>query len=206
MDVHRLITPADVSSSMIDDQPIMSLDGIGPPPPPPAPAVVAAKDKFRIIIDSVAPPITDIHPFAARLAPIAIPGYSAYEQIPNPRRLLVPEGLVTASAEFWYVATPSSEARRQPGRDQRIQVSVGYADSSSRAREALAWLLVQSETRPTTLATSGGRLGDAAFQSSDKTVALVVYRNAVARVRSVGSRPAPVAEVLGRVALSFNEE
>jgi hypothetical protein len=191
--VHRLIGPTHRADCNSHDLGLPSIDrALGTETPPNA--VLLLWDQFNKDIDRLAPPIKEESLSVGDLNPIAVKGFYAYEKLPNPAQLAVLGALVTASAEFFYVATPLP-GRKSTKPDERLQISVGYARTERQARDALAWLLTQTAAAPKALPIKGAKIGDAAFGGDRLRAAYLIRGHAVARIISTGRSRTPLLPI-----------
>lgn len=101
--------------------------------------------------------------------------------------------------EFLYVATlkPAPGQTARHARDQRLGISVGYNSSPSRGRDALAWVLTQSDRAPAVFhAGDHAPVGDVAFAVPTAGDTFVVRGSAVARIRNIGRSPVQLDAVI----------
>jgi len=196
--VHRLISPASRVHCNSHDLQLPGLDApVGTESA--AQAVLLLWNQFKNKIDELSPRIgTDSAQPAGDLSPINLEGFYAYDRIENPPHLAVLKGLVTASAEFYYVAT-RKPSRKGPKRDEGLTISIGYAPTVRQGRDALAWTLTQSAAPPPPVLDKGTKVGDAAFGGTRHRSAYVVRGRALARITSTGRDPVPLLPIARRV-------
>ena len=191
--VHRLIGHAHRADCGSHDLGLPSLDqplgteSVSQP-------VLLLWNQFKKKIDELSPRIeTDPAQPAGDLSPIRVQGFYAYDRIENPPNLAVLKGLVTASAEFSYVAT-RKPSPKGPKRDERLKISIGFAPTTRHGRDALAWTLTQNAAPPPIL-DKGTKVGDAAFGGARHRSAYVVRGRALARITSAGRDPVPLLPI-----------
>ena len=192
--VHRLISPASRIHCNSHDLGLPSLDepvGTESAPPP----ILLLWNQFKNKIDELSPRIgTDSARPAGDLSPINLEGFYAYDRIENPPHLAVLKGLVTASAEFYYVAT-RKVSRKAPKRDEGLTISIGYAPTARQGRDALAWTLTQTAAPPPPILDKGTKVGEAGFGAGRHRSAYVVRGRALARIISTGRDPVPLLPI-----------
>jgi hypothetical protein len=184
--VHRLVRPSDVTQCATKIVHLPDIDERAPTDAVPVP-IVGLWTRHRKEIDLIARHAGDDTPPLVDLEPMPIPGFFAYHRVNSPLHFSLPRGLVNPSVEFFYVSTRPADTQAESSSDERLRVSIGYAETSEHARDALAWLMTQSDANPGPLLVEDGRrIGDAAFATSRQATALFVRGRTVARVRSVG--------------------
>lgn len=160
----------------------------------PAP-VIALWDLLRKQVDRLAPPIEISKPPVVNLNAIQVKGFYPYEQMLSPPQLKVLKGLVTASAQFSYVAVPPVSGRKRRQRDERLQISIGYAPTARQARDALAWTLTQTATPPPPVPATENNIGDAAFGGSRHQSLYLVRGGVLVQIVSSGRDPVPLLPI-----------
>jgi hypothetical protein len=122
------------------------------------------------------------------LRPPLLPDFALYDRIENPRQWTNLGPLVTRSADFFYVAT----GERDRGQDRRLRLTVAYSDSTAKARDALAWMLAQTQARVSLVA----RPGDLVLATLRNSAIYLIRGNAVARAVNVGRNKLPLASLV----------
>jgi hypothetical protein len=183
-----LIAPGDLADCDGQNLNLPCLDACIDAQTPSAP-LIKLWSGFREQIELIAGPAVSDHVSVANLEALHIAGFYPYERVLNPVHLAVLRGLVEKSVEYFYVATHVEQ-------DRRLAISIGYSVSSSKARDALGWLLTQSDRPPRPDEAESRLAGDALFTTDGTSVAFFMRSNLVARVRSLGGEPVPVSTVL----------
>ncbi len=192
--VHRLITSHDVHLCHVEvfDTPNLDVGAIAPAISGP---VAQLWEQYNAQIAQLAKPSPVDLRIAVNLNPVAIANFAVYEQVASPEHLSRLEGLIDASVEFHYVAVSDRSKRRVL--DHRLRLSVGFAKTSKRAREALAWLLTESAAGSRTVVHgSGGFVGDVAFIVPGNAAAFGVFGTAVVRTMSIGRNTIALGPIL----------
>jgi hypothetical protein len=155
----------------------------------PSPPLVELWNGFRLVIEAIAPPLPVSAVDTISLAPVAVTGYQLYERVLQPIHLAVLRNLVEQSVEFSYVATRGDD-------DRRLRISIGSASSASKARDALAWVLTQSDSPPAPIRLETGAIGDASFADDAAAAQFFVRGQVIACVRSIGRSPVPLTPIM----------
>ena len=113
-----------------------------------------------------------------------------YERVLRPVSLGTLRGLVEQSVEFLYVATDAH------GEDQRLAIAMASASTISKARDALAWVLTQSDHAPVPIRSTGDAVGDASFANDASAAQFFVRETRLAAVRSIGRSPVPLTPIM----------
>ena len=116
-----------------------------------------------------------------------LPDFALYDRIEDPGQWTNLGRLVTRSADFFYVAT----GERDRGQDRRLRLSVAYSDSAAKARDALAWMLAQTQARVKLVARDG-----LAFATLRNSALYMIRGNAVTRAVNVGRNKLPLASLV----------
>jgi hypothetical protein len=174
--VHRLFQPEQWSAGLLDPVTFRCLDDCAGQARVVDAMVKKRYDSIRADLDrSIGPGPAVVPP---SVSPPVLPGFTLYDRVDNPRQWAKLGSLVTRSADFFYVATGEEER----GTDRRLRLSVAYSDSVAKARDAIAWILAQTQAR-VSLETGSGDLALASLRNS----ALYLIRdNAITRVLNVG--------------------
>lgn len=186
--VHRLIARTDWTNCEGADLNLPCLDACVDPQTPSAP-LIELWNVFRELIKVLAPPERLEQPYEVNLKPVHVAGFYPYERVLQPVHLSVLRGLVEQSVEFFYVA-------KKAGEDRRLAISIGYSSSSAMARNALAWVLTQSDRPPRPILVKTRAVGDASFTSDATLAGFFVRGTVLARVRSIGRRPVPLTPIM----------
>ncbi len=174
--VHRLFEREQWGAGVLDDLSFRCLDDCAGQAKAVDALIVQRHDRIRADLDRSIPPGGAVIP--PNITPPMLPGFTLYDRIENPGQWARLGSLVIRSADFFYVAT----GEREGGKDRRLRLSVAYSDSAEKARDAIAWMLAQTQTR-VSLEVQSGDLAVAALRNS----ALYLIRdNAVVRVHNVG--------------------
>ena len=112
--------------------------------------------------------------------------FALYDRIEDPRQW-ANLGLVTRSVDFFYMAT----GERDRGRDRRLRLSVAYSDSEKKARDALAWMLAQTQARVSLESRNG-----LAFATLRNSALYMIRGNALTRAVNVGRDKLPLASLV----------
>ena len=116
-----------------------------------------------------------------------LPDFTLYDRIEDPRQWTNLGRLVTRSADFFYVAT----GERDRGQDRRLRLSVAYSDSETKARDALAWMLAQTQARVELVARDG-----LAFATLRNSAVYMIRGNALTRAVNVGRNKLQLASLV----------
>lgn len=193
--VHRLITRRTVAKCEAGARTMPDLDVSTGPPAISQPDLQLWGEYVSRIAHLAPAPAVDVV-MGVNLNPVALPNFLVYERVLNPEHMARLEHLLDASAEFQYVA--ASNTATSHARDQRLRLSVGFAKTTKRAREALAWLLTESAIRPRAVrhgSGGSGYVGDVAFVVRGNA-AFGVRGTAVVRAISIGRDAVGIAPVL----------
>ena len=174
--VHRLFEPEQWSAGVLDTVTARCLDDCAGQARALDAMIVKRYQAIRADLDRSFPPGSAVVP--PKLSPPMLPGFTLYDQVDNPRQWARLGSLVTRSADFFYVATGEEER----GKDRRVRLSVAYSDSVAKARDAIAWMLAQTQARVSLEA----RSGDLALAALRNSALYLIRDNAITRVLNVG--------------------
>jgi len=147
--------------------------------------IVQRYERIRADVDRSIPHGGAVVP--PNINPPALSGFALYDRIDNPRQWTNLGPLLIRSADFFYMAT----GERADGQDRRLRVSVAYSDSEARARDALAWMLAQTQGRVSLVARAG-----LAFAILRNAAVYMIRDNALIRAVNVGPDKVDLASMV----------
>jgi hypothetical protein len=184
---HRLFKPEQWDAGVLDDLNFRCIDdclGVANPPD----RIIARRfDLFRAQIDRLAPLDSGIG--LVDLTPPVVPGFTLYDRVDNPRYFARMKPLVTRSAVYFYAAVDDPG-----GRDQRVSISIAECESGLNAREALAWLLAQTDALPA-MPADITEPGGMAFRTRGNAALHYVRGNALVRIVNSGKVRVPFERI-----------
>jgi hypothetical protein len=161
---------------------------------------------YRMEIGNSAPAQPQLFPQPNKILAVPIDGFQVVQRVDGPARLAALAPLVSSSVEYWYVAAPDdgmAGGQRRGGRkvDRRqFRMAVCWSPTPTAAQDALAWLMVRTNTRLQSFPTAKkAKVGDATHGSAHGSVVYMVRGNVLVQVASVGKTVAPT-EVIARLA------
>jgi len=183
--VHRLFEPEQWSAGVLADLPFRCLDDCAGQANQADALVVRRYDGIRADLDSLLPVGGVVGPLD--LSPPLLPDFTLYDRIENPRQWSNLGPLLIRCADFFYMAT----GERADGQDRRLRVSIAYSDSEAKARDALAWMLAQTQARVSFVAR-----GSLAFATLRNAAVYMIRDNALMRAVNVGRNNVELASMV----------
>jgi hypothetical protein len=161
---------------------------------------------YHMEIGNSAPAQPQLFPKPNKILAVPIDGFRVIKRVDAPARLAALAPLVSSSVEYWYVAASDdgkAGGRRRGGRkvDRRqFKMAVSWSPTPAAAQDALAWLMVRTNTPLRSFPTPKmPKIGDSTHGSPHGSVVYMVRGNVLVQVASVGRTVAPT-EMIARLA------
>ena len=185
---HRLLKPANWNDGELQDMDFRCIDDCTGQVNRTDRFVMGRFQSFRDNVERLAP--VDGPNIPVDFSPPVVPGFALYDRIENPLRFANLKPLVTRAVTFLYTAV----GEHAHAGDRRFSISIVECESSKHARDALAWLLAQSEAIPAGKA-GVERLGGVAFTLGHDFGEYLIQQNALTQIINVGKTRVPIDRI-----------